>query len=213
MANVPRVAELDTHRRIYADMVANNIHSALILSSQIDVEIDLKMRLANAIGGAIAQAYDILFLGQIYSDISEPGAHDVSAVMKQPLLGAGSSLTQQRAWTKREFLSRKTQAFRSMYLSGISHAYAITGRMARRLNRRLERRMASDSSDLNYILADVAMVGLELAYSISPPPIALHSSEQLGGQHLSRSALYAMSLLTEDPSHYAPYKDWIDIWK
>ncbi|KAJ2835040.1 hypothetical protein GGI24_000110 [Coemansia furcata] len=190
LANVPRVAELNTHRRIYADMVANNIHSALILSSQVDVEIDLKMRLANAMGSAITQAYDILFLGQIYSDISEPGARDVSAVLKQPLVSADSSLAQQRAWTKKELLSRKTKAYRSTYPSGISHAYAITRRMARRLNRRLERQMTSDLSDLNYILADVAMVGLELAYSISPPPIALHSSEQLGGQYLSRSALW-----------------------
>ncbi|KAJ2834557.1 hypothetical protein GGI24_000350 [Coemansia furcata] len=213
LANVPRVAELNTHRRIYADMVANNIHSALILSSQVDVEIDLKMRLANAMGGAIAQAYDILFLGQIYSDFSEPDARDVSAVLKQPLVSADSSLVQQRVWTKKEFLGRKAQAFRSIYPSGISHAYAITGRMARRLNRRLERRMTSDSSDLDSILADVAMVGLELAYSIAPPPVALHSSEQLGGQYLSRSVLYAMSLRTEDPSHYAPYNDWVDMWR
>ncbi|KAJ2810112.1 hypothetical protein H4S07_002858 [Coemansia furcata] len=213
LANVPKVAELDSHRRIYADMVANNVHSALILSSQVDVEIDLKTRLANAMGGAIAREYDILFLGQIYSDISETGARGVSAVLKQPLVSADSSFAQQRAWTKKEFLNRKTQAFRSMYPSGISHAYAITGRMARRLNRRLERRMTSDSSDLNYILADVAMAGIELAYSISPPPIALHSSEQLGGQYLSRSTLYAISLRTEDPSHYAPYNDWVDMWK
>ncbi|KAJ2556680.1 hypothetical protein GGH95_005320 [Coemansia sp. RSA 1836] len=67
--NVSRIAELDTHRRIYADMAANNVQSALILGSQVDVEVDLKMRLAEAMSKkGIVQSYDILFLGQKYSD-------------------------------------------------------------------------------------------------------------------------------------------------
>ncbi|KAJ2742722.1 hypothetical protein GGI20_004286, partial [Coemansia sp. BCRC 34301] len=72
--NGSRIAELDAHCRIYADMVANNVQSALILGSQVDVEVDLKVRLANAMGNAMAQRYDILFLGQTHSDYSEPGA-------------------------------------------------------------------------------------------------------------------------------------------
>ncbi|KAJ2750918.1 hypothetical protein GGI19_004822 [Coemansia pectinata] len=207
------IAEFDTHRRIYADMVANNVQSALILSSQVDVEVDLKMRLANAMGNSIAQQYDILFIGQLYSDTSEPGASDVSAVLKQPLASADSSLVQQRMWTKKEFMSRKTQAFRSTYPRGISHAYAVNGSMARKLHQRLEHKMTSDAHDLDSILADMAMANHSLAYSISPPPIAMHCCEQMGGQHLSRSTLYAMSLRTEDPSNYAPYNDWVDVWK
>ncbi|KAJ2484261.1 hypothetical protein IWW37_006175, partial [Coemansia sp. RSA 2050] len=123
-ADVPSLVELDTHRRIYADMVANNVQSALILSSQVDVEIDLKMRLANAMGHKAAQHYDILFLGQLYSDKSEPGASNVSVVLKQSPTSADSSLAQQRMWTKEAFLSQKTQAFRPMYPNGVSHAYA-----------------------------------------------------------------------------------------
>ncbi|KAJ2343045.1 hypothetical protein GGH92_005099 [Coemansia sp. RSA 2673] len=213
MTNASSTAELDTHRRIYADMVSNNVQSALILSSQVDVEVDLKMRLANAMGNAIARQYDILFLGQMYSDVSEPGASDVSAVLKQPLASADSSLVQQRSGTKKEFLSRKTQAFRSTYPRGVNHAYAVSERMAQRLHQRLEHIMTSGAHDLDYILADMAITGHSLAFSISPPPIAMHCSEQMGGQHLSRSALYAMSLRTEDPSNYAPYNDWTDKWK
>ncbi|KAJ2067080.1 hypothetical protein GGH13_005457 [Coemansia sp. S155-1] len=213
MTNASSTAELDTHRRIYADMVSNNVQSALILSSQVDVEVDLKMRLANAMGNAIARQYDILFLGQMYSDVSEPGASDVSAVLKQPLASADSSLVQQRSGTKKKFLSRKTQAFRSTYPRGVNHAYAVSERMAQRLHQRLEHIMTSGAHDLDYILADMAITGHSLAFSISPPPIAMHCSEQMGGQHLSRSALYAMSLRTEDPSNYAPYNDWTDKWK
>ncbi|KAJ2061442.1 hypothetical protein GGH13_006621 [Coemansia sp. S155-1] len=213
MTNASSTAELDTHRRIYADIISNNVQSALILSSQVDVEVDLKMRLANAMGNAIARQYDILFLGQMYSDISEPGASDVSAVLKQPLASADSSLVQQRSWTKKEFLSRKTQAFRPTYPRGVSHAYAVSGHMAQRLHQRLEHTMTSDAHDLDYILADMAITGHSLAYSISPPPITMHCSEQMGGQHLSLSALYAILLRTEDPSNYAPYSDWADMWK
>ncbi|KAJ2031607.1 hypothetical protein IWW57_000631 [Coemansia sp. S610] len=212
-ADATSIAELDTHRRIYADMVANNIQSALVLSSQVDVEIDLKMRLASAMGHKKARHYDILFLGQLYSDKSEPGASDVSAVLKQSPTSADSSLVQQRMWTKETFLSRKTQSFRSMFPNGVSHAYAVSGHMARRLDRRLKHRMKRHDHDLDYILADVAMVGLSLGYGVSPPPIAMHCSEKMGGQHLSQSALYAMSLRAEDPSNYAPYIDWIDMWK
>ncbi|KAJ2061853.1 hypothetical protein GGI17_002827 [Coemansia sp. S146] len=211
--NISSIAELDTHRRIYVDMVASNVQSALILSSQVDVEVGLKIRLANAMGNVIAQKYDILFLGKLYSDTLEPGASDVSAVLKQPLASADSSLVQQRAWTKKEFMSRKTQAFRSTYPRGISHAYAVSRHMARKLYQRLEHKMTSGSHDLDYILADLVMANHSLAYSISPPPIAMHCSEQMGGQHLSRSTLYAMSLRTEDPSNYAPYNDWVDMWK
>ncbi|KAI9504547.1 hypothetical protein GGI25_006033 [Coemansia spiralis] len=219
MADVESIAELDTHRKIYEMMEKTDTGSALILSCNIDVEVDLKSRLAAALGNGVANNYDILYIGRTHSEPSEPMVDELKETMSQlDVVTSLSELEQvklQRMWTKKEFLHRTTQSYRSTYPKG-THAYAVNGRMARRLNRRLSKRMTKDPHELDYILADVAIVGLSLAYSVSPPPIAIYSPEQSDNsnnrQYLRRSVLQSASLRKDNPSEYAPYKDVENMW-
>ncbi|KAJ2890705.1 hypothetical protein GGI21_004327 [Coemansia aciculifera] len=223
MANSSDAAEIDTHRRIYADMVADDIQSALILSSKVDVEVDLKMRLATAMSSNPEMqqgGFDFLLVGQKYSNPLELGASHVRTVLQQQRGVVGvvdSSLVQQRFWTKKEFLERRTRVYRPSSPRGFGHAYAVSGQMARHLYyASLEGHgaAASGARDLDDVLADaIGAAGLPLVFSVSPPPVVLHCSEEMGGQYLARSALHAMSLRTNDPARYAPYVDWVHMWK
>ncbi|KAI8325777.1 hypothetical protein GQ54DRAFT_315473 [Martensiomyces pterosporus] len=212
-ADIASIVELHTHKEIYADMARNNIQSALILSSSIDVELDLKMRLASIMGGRISDTYDIMFIGRTHTETTEPKVKSTLAMLWQTKGSAEYSASScQRHWTKKMFLSRRPCAFRTSLPRG-THAYAVSGRMARRLDRRLKRRMASDAHNLDYILADMAMVGLSIAYSASPPPITQFSPDAAHfSQHLSQSALREVSLRSDDPAKYPPYQDWGDVW-
>ncbi|KAJ1949219.1 hypothetical protein FBU59_001240 [Linderina macrospora] len=215
LASVTDVAEFLTHMSIYRDMAESNIQTALILDSSIDVELDLKMRLASALGNGIARSYDILFVGRQFSEQSEPKADDVSMILTQTKSTRSSSERCSRHWTKANFLSRQPSAFRTTYPHG-TYAYAVNNRLARRLLRRLPSRMAKEEHDLDYVLADTAMVGLSIAYSVAPPPITKvvgdQNSRRIMQQYLARSTLHAISLRDDNPNEYPPYLDWLDIW-
>ncbi|KAJ1962708.1 hypothetical protein GGI12_002490 [Dipsacomyces acuminosporus] len=215
LADVEDTAELLTHMQIYADMARSNIQSALILSSDVDVELDLKMRLAAAMSGHISDTYDILFVGRTHSEAAEPGVQSLKTQLREIKNITDSSVSRcQQHWTKEAFLSRRPCAFRTSFPRGAAHAYAISGRMARRLNRRMHGRMASDAHGLEYILADAAMVGLSIAYSLSPPPVTRFSTDRIVdfSQHLSQSALYVMSIRSDNPASSPPYEDLSDMW-
>ncbi|KAJ1954411.1 hypothetical protein EC988_002449 [Linderina pennispora] len=124
LAPVPDIAEFITHMAIYKDMAEFNIQSALILDSSIDMELDLKMRLASALGNGIAASYDLLFIGREFSEESEPGIDDVTIVLKQTKATKSSSERCLRHWTKVNFLNRQPLAFRTSYPHG-THAYVI----------------------------------------------------------------------------------------
>ncbi|KAJ2826681.1 hypothetical protein IWW50_002250 [Coemansia erecta] len=193
-------------------MAKQDIQSALILSSSVDVELDIKLRLASALGD-ITDLYDILFVGRQYSEPTEPDAEEVLNFLQQTNKTSDPSAQMQRLWIKRRFLDRKTALYRTSFPEGAT-AYAVSGRMARRLYHRLRQRMAIDHHDLDYILADVAMLGLSLAYSISPPPVTAYGLDRaISGQFLARSALHSMSLRQDDPSTLPPYNDWKDAWE
>ncbi|ORX67810.1 hypothetical protein DL89DRAFT_269005 [Linderina pennispora] len=207
LAPVPDIAEFITHMAIYKDMAEFNIQSALILDSSIDMELDLKMRLASALGNGIATSYDLLFIGREFSEQSEPGVDDATKSSSERCL---------RHWTKINFLNRQPLAFRTSYPHG-THAYVVNNHLARRLLRRLPSRMTKEEHDLDYVLADTAMLGLSIAYSISPPPITRVAKDSASNgqmqQYLTRSTMYAISLRGDNPNQYSPYLDWLDIWR
>ncbi|KAJ2846602.1 hypothetical protein IWW36_004271 [Coemansia brasiliensis] len=210
LANHTQIAELDTHARIYAQIAKDNVESALILDSNIDVELDLKERLAGALSDI--DLYDIIFVGHSYADPAEPQAKDMLALLEQTNLTNDPSKLMQRMWTKREFSNRSPRVFRTTFPKGI-FAYAINGRTARRLHRRFPLWLTRVNEDFEFILADVAMVGLSVAYSISPPPIVSYKPDgRYERQLLAGSALYAMSLRQDDPSNYPPFGDWKHMW-
>ncbi|KAJ2615248.1 hypothetical protein H4S08_001322 [Coemansia sp. RSA 1365] len=212
LADVESISELDTHARIYADIVDRNIQSALILRSDVDLELDIKMRLASALDNSSVRTYDSLIVGRTHSEPTELEANKMEELLRLTNGTSESSMQMQRYWTKKQFVGRRSTVQRTSFPRGIS-AYAVSRRMAIRLHRRLRQRMAEDAHGLEYILADVAMVGLSIAYSISPPPVTVYTPEQAGnGQFLARSALYAMGLRSDDPSSYPPYKNWEAIW-
>ncbi|KAJ2498260.1 hypothetical protein GGH96_004464 [Coemansia sp. RSA 1972] len=190
-------------------MARHNIQSALILRSDVDVELDIKLRLTSALGDI--PLYDMLFVGRHYAEPTEPDVQEMMTFLRQTN-SSDPSAQMQRMWAKREFANRKTRVYRSSFPSGIS-AYAVSGHMARRLHHRLRRRMTVDKHDLDYILADVAMVGLSIAYSVSPSPIAAYkTSHASDNQLLTNSALHVMSLRQDDPAMLSPYKDWATMW-
>ncbi|KAJ1665058.1 hypothetical protein IW140_003789 [Coemansia sp. RSA 1813] len=213
------VAELLTHKKIYAEIEQNNFGSALVLRCGVDVETDLKMRLASALGSGIADEYDILFVGRTDSEPTEPMVDELKHALDQleraaplPEYAIQTQLT--RFWIKKEFLQRNTVSYRSTFPKGTTHAYALSGRMARRLNRRLMQRMASEAHDLDFILADIAMVGLSMAYSVSPPPIAIYGPElENPSQFLRNSVLHSIYMRKDDPSIYSPYSDIAKEWR
>ncbi|PIA18663.1 hypothetical protein COEREDRAFT_6370 [Coemansia reversa NRRL 1564] len=212
LADVESISELDTHARIYADIVDRNIQSALILRSDIDLELDIKMRLVSALDNFPARIYDSLIVGRTHSEPTELEANKTEELLRLTNGTNESSMQMQRYWTKKQFVRRSSTAHRTSFPRGIS-AYAVSRRMVLRLHRRLRQRMAEDAHGLEYILADVAMVGLSIVYSVSPPPVTVYTPEKTGnGQFLARSALYAMGLRSDDPSSYPPYKDWEAIW-
>ncbi|KAJ2077302.1 hypothetical protein H4R24_005213 [Coemansia sp. RSA 988] len=212
LADLESISELDTHARIYADIVDRNIQSALILSSNVDMELDIKMRLASALASSAVRAYDSLFIGRTHSEPTEQEASEVEEFLQLTNGTDESSMQMQRYWSKKQFIGRGSTIHRTSFPRGIS-AYAVSARMARRLHRRLRQRMTEDTHGLEYILADVAMVGLSISYSVSPPPVTVHTPGQVGiGQFLARSALYEMGLRNDDPSQYPPYKNWEAIW-
>ncbi|KAJ1751031.1 hypothetical protein LPJ79_002441 [Coemansia sp. RSA 1821] len=157
VASTPQIAELDTHARIYAQMVRDNIESALILDSNIDVELDLKERLASALSDV--DLYDIIFVGHSYADPAEPQAKDTLTILAQTNQTTDPSQLMQRMWTKRKFSSQQPRVFRTTFPKGI-FAYAINGRTARRLHRRFPLWLTRVNEDFEFILADVAMVGM-----------------------------------------------------
>ncbi|KAJ2846453.1 hypothetical protein J3B02_004404, partial [Coemansia erecta] len=207
-ASIDNIKELDTHRRIFADMEANNVQSAAILGRLIDVEIDLKSRLSQAFGDINAEIPDILFIGRSYSEKTEPGVTEMLDILDATGNSLDASHRQQRRLSKAKFVQRETRAFRPRYPRGIKDAYAINLRTARRLNRRGVRRMQMDGHDLDFILADMAMVGISLAFSVSPPPVVGLQDKQL----LSSSVLFALDMRNDNPSMYAPFVDWQAIW-
>ncbi|KAJ2762575.1 hypothetical protein H4S06_000588 [Coemansia sp. BCRC 34490] len=199
-------------------MEHQNIGSALILSCAVDVEMDLKPRLAAALGGGVAKEYDILFVGRTDSEPVEPMVDELKQALYQ--LNRTAHLSEdatqaklERYWIKKEFLQRRTLSYRSTFPRG-THAYALSGRMARRMARRLAQRMANEAHDLDFILADIAMVGLSIAYSIAPPPIAIYDPESNNNskQFLRESVLSAISIRADQPSTYPPYDDVAEIW-
>ncbi|KAJ2305446.1 hypothetical protein IWW54_005076, partial [Coemansia sp. RSA 2705] len=210
LASAAKVAELDTHARIYADMVTKQYQSALIVRSTVDVELDLKQRLARALGGLGAPC-DLLFVGRSHSEPTEPRAREFVELMQQTRASGDLSARMQRVWAGREFLGRAPAVYRASHPRGVS-AYAVGARMARRLHRRLRRRMRGDEHDLDYILADVAMFGLSVAYSVAPPPVVFARGRG-SGQYLARSALHAMSMREDDPAMLPPYEDWLGMWQ
>ncbi|KAJ2170180.1 hypothetical protein IW145_001271 [Coemansia sp. RSA 521] len=210
LANPVEIAELDTHARIYAHMARHDIQSALIIQSSVDMELDIKLRMASALGD-IPDPYDMLFVGRHYAEPTEPHVQEMMTFLRQTN-SSDPSAQMQRVWAKREFASRKTRVYLSSFPSGIS-AYAIGRQMARRLHHRLRVRMTFDKHDLDFILADVAMVGLSVAYSMSPSPIAAYTTRHVSdNQLLTRSALHVMSLRQDDPAMLSPYKDWASMW-
>ncbi|KAJ1855760.1 hypothetical protein GGH12_003105 [Coemansia sp. RSA 1822] len=211
LANPLEITELDTHARIYAHMAHHDIQSALIIRSDVDMELDIKLRLASALGD-IPDPYDMLFIGREYAEPTEPKVQEMMAFLRQTNGTSDPSAQMQRMWAKREFANRKTRVYRSSFPSGIS-AYAIGRQMARRLHYRLRPRMTVDKHDLDFILADVAMVGLSIAYSMSPSPVAAYkTSRGPDNQLLTHSALHLMSLRQDDPAMLSPYKDWTNTW-
>ncbi|KAJ2450949.1 hypothetical protein EV183_003945 [Coemansia sp. RSA 2336] len=211
LASIPQVAELDTHARIYSQMVRDNVASALILDSDVDVELDLKERLAHALSDV--NLYDIIFVGHSHADPAEPQAKDTLALLGQTNQTTDPSQLMQRMWTKREFSSHQPRVFRTTFPKGI-FAYAINSRTARRLHRRFPLWLTRVNEDFEFILADVAMVGLSIPYSISPPPIVAYRPDGIyEKQLLAGSALYAMSLRQDDPSNYPPFGDWKHMWQ
>ncbi|KAJ2559191.1 hypothetical protein EV175_000453 [Coemansia sp. RSA 1933] len=217
MADDESVAELLTHKRIYATMERRNLGSALILKCDVDVEADLKTRLAAALGRGTADKYDILFVGRTASEPTEPAVGALKQTLDQlkntAMVPKYANQTQMmRNWIKTRFVHRHTVSYRSTYPRG-THAYALSGRMARRLNRRLVRMMKNEAHDLDFILADIAMVGLSMAYSVSPPPITTYGPEPgEGRQFLRHSALNSISMRKDDPSKYPPFEDLASEW-
>ncbi|KAJ1719497.1 hypothetical protein LPJ53_005746 [Coemansia erecta] len=199
------VAELLTHRRIYRDMVHGGVASAVILSSDADVEADVKQRLARVFSEATD--FDILFLSRSHSEPGEPGVRELLGSLGSAERSDASQVAAAEG-ARRGFLARGTRVFRSTFPQGTTRAYAVNLRLARRLDARLERRMQVDGHGLDFVLADIAMVGTALGLSVAPPVAAGLGQRQ----YLSASTLHAMGLRADDPSAYPPYVDWADTW-
>ncbi|KAJ2160442.1 hypothetical protein GGF46_002268 [Coemansia sp. RSA 552] len=213
LAEAREIAELDTHARVYADMVENNVQSAIVLKSTIDVELDIKQRLGTILSNSSIQGYDMLFIGRTHTEPHEPHMAELEFYQQQARRTGDSSMQMQWQLARREFAHGAPTVFRSSLPRGIC-AYAIGGRMARRLHRRLRSRMPRDSHDLDFILADIAMVGLSLTYSVSPPPITYYNgSRPHDGQFLARSALHSMAFRQDDPAVYAPFTNLREMWQ
>ncbi|KAJ2798445.1 hypothetical protein H4R20_004821, partial [Coemansia guatemalensis] len=123
LADVTGISELDTHARIYADIVDRNIQSALIVRSDIDVELDIKMRLASALDNSTVRLYDSLIVGRTHSEPSEQEASEMEEFLRLTNGTDESSMQMQRYWTKKQFTSRRSIAHRTSFPRGIS-AYA-----------------------------------------------------------------------------------------
>ncbi|KAJ2374939.1 hypothetical protein IW150_002822 [Coemansia sp. RSA 2607] len=201
------VAELWTHLGIYRMMARERVSSALILSSAADLEADIKQRMS----GVYAQAeFDILFLSRSHSEPGEPLARDTLAALASAAAEPrDASHVAAALGARREFLQRSTRAFRAAYPRGTTVGYAVNLRLAQRLSRRLQKRMREDAHDLDFVLADVAMVGLCLGLSLAPPPVSGWKDRQF----LSASTLHAVGLRLDNPDKYPPYVDWQDVWR
>ncbi|KAJ2716708.1 hypothetical protein H4R19_000482 [Coemansia spiralis] len=207
LADLPRTAEIAAHAWIYADMVRRDIPTALILTTGADVGLDLKGRLAAALGGASPHLIDIIVVGRALSDPAEPDAGDFAALLRQTSGTGDPSAQMQRHWAKREFLRRPTALFPSSPPRGV-HAYALNARMARRLHRQLGRPPPDHPLTLDSVLADATASGPCTMYSVSPPPLVLARDHQFLGQ----SARRAIGARDDDPAHYPPFVDWQELW-
>ncbi|KAJ1804362.1 hypothetical protein LPJ77_004804, partial [Coemansia sp. RSA 2523] len=98
LANPVEIAELDTHARIYAHMARHDIQSALIIQSSVDMELDIKLRMASALGD-IPDPYDMLFVGRHYAEPTEPQVQEMMTFLRQTN-SSDPSAQMQRVWAK-----------------------------------------------------------------------------------------------------------------
>lgn len=202
-----------THTQIYKNMLEDNIQTALILDSNVDMELGIKTQLAAILSDSKTQEFDILYLGRTHLESSEPQVQDMNAILShRAAQRQDASFLQQQYWMQKEFVSeRQPLAFPSFNPCNVAHAYALSNSMARRLIKAVKSQPNKALEDILTSMPD------SKAFSASLPPIVMlpsadNSKRPSFKQYLDNSALYFMSLRPDDPSQYPPYMDWAGLW-
>ncbi|KAJ2835278.1 hypothetical protein FBU31_001666 [Coemansia sp. 'formosensis'] len=187
-----------SHLHAYKRMVAENIETALILEDDVDMELDIRERLA-PIMARVHEKYggdwDMLFVGHCTFDANEPG--------DLPYWGPPG---------------RGPELYVAEYPMCM-HAYAVTRECARRLAVVLEERLKTVGHDIDLVLAIGVQFGMSTVLGVSPPPIVQvgkgglpsdlrQPGEMDTGQRLDRSTLFHLGLRTSDPRLLPQYIEW-----